>query len=196
MSNLLNLNKAFDKYTGDEVVKRFLFHVQVVYLQIWHAMVLLFYWKPKIIISNFKSKGFKKFLREDILGSNDTPRKKALSVALGIVVGFTPFYGFQSIIVLSLASIFKLNRAIALATSYISIPPLIPFIVYASLKTGYWVLGNHAPLTLDAIFNKVDIWEQIEFYLLGSLVLCVVLGVFFGMLTYTWLTYLNKRKTT
>jgi len=74
--------------------------------------------------------------------SLDSPAKAASSAALGVFFGIAPFWGFQLVLSLLAASLFKVNRVIAGAASNISAPPLIPFIVYASLKTGELALGR------------------------------------------------------
>ena len=55
------------------------------------------------------------YKRQD--GSNKT---KALSIALGIFVGLTPFYLFHTVIVLFLASFFKLNKLLSYCLLYTS----------------------------------------------------------------------------
>src|SRR5690606_34662472 len=99
----------------------------------------------------------KRFFFEDLLHSEDPPLKKSLSVALGVFVGISPFWGFQTVIVLFLAWILRLNKLIAFAFSNVSIPPLIPFIVYACLEAGTFVLGQP---TAASGFN----WRQVDTY--------------------------------
>ena len=44
--------------------------------------VTIFYIKPRELFQKLKKKGIKRFFMEDFLGSGDSPRKKALSIAL------------------------------------------------------------------------------------------------------------------
>jgi len=45
------------------------------------------------------------------LHANTSPLRVSFSLALGILVGFSPFYGLQTITVIALAFLFRLNRA-------------------------------------------------------------------------------------
>jgi glycosyltransferase involved in cell wall biosynthesis len=96
--------------------------------------ITLVYIKPRDFILKLKKKGLKKFFLENVLESNDSNARKTFSIALGVFIGISPFWGFQTILVLFLAVLLKLNKAIAFAFSNISFPPFIPFIVYGSLK--------------------------------------------------------------
>jgi hypothetical protein len=99
-------------------------------LNTWFVLVAVFWIKPRDLYRRFRKKGIRKFLKEDVLQSNDSPKKKALSIALGVLIGFSPLWGFHTIVVLFLAVVLKLNKAIAFAFSNVSVAPLIPFIIY------------------------------------------------------------------
>jgi uncharacterized protein (DUF2062 family) len=45
-------------------------------------------------VNNFK-KSFKRFIKEDVLES-DGSNRKAFSIALGVFMGFSPFWGFHT----------------------------------------------------------------------------------------------------
>jgi uncharacterized protein (DUF2062 family) len=77
-------------------------------------------------VNNFK-KSFKRFIKEDVLESDGTNRNKAFSIALGVFMGLSPFWGFQTLLVISLAVLFKLNKVLAFVASNVSLPPFIPF---------------------------------------------------------------------
>ena len=66
------------------------------------VIITLIYIKPRDFIRNFKKKGIKKFLAEDFFGVDDSPSKKALSVALGIFIGISPLWGLHTILVIFL----------------------------------------------------------------------------------------------
>ena len=89
-------------------------------LNTWLILVALFYIKPRNLYRKMRKKGFKKFFAENVLKSDDSPKKKSLSIALGVFLGLTPFWGFHGILSLSLAAVFKLNKAIAFAFSNIT----------------------------------------------------------------------------
>lgn len=152
------------------------------------VLIALLYIKPRVFFSKLKKKGFKKFLFENILESDDSNAKKALSIALGVFIGISPFWGFQTVIVLFLAVLFKLNKAISFAFSNISFPPLIPFIIYGSLKIGSVFVSNQTPLLLTSALTFEDVKNNITQYLIGSFILASLSAVIFGLSGYLLLT--------
>lgn len=154
----------------------------------------LFYIKPRDFFRKIKKKGVKKFLAEDILGSNDSPRKKALSIALGLFIGLSPFWGLHTLLVLGLAFSFKLNKPIAFAFSNISLPPFIPFVLYLSVQTGVWITGEENFFSHENIMENLIALQGLKTYLIGSFVLATIVSVFSGLIGYLALTKMAKRK--
>jgi glycosyltransferase involved in cell wall biosynthesis len=163
-------------------------------LNTWFVLVTIFYIKPRDFYRRIKKKGIKKFLLEDILGSTDSPSKKAISIALGVFVGLSPFWGLHTLLVLFLAFLFKLNKPIAFAFSNISLPPLIPFIILFSLHIGNWVLGENLSFALENITSNFDFLTNLKTYVVGSLLLAISGALLFGGIGYLTLTFLGKRK--
>jgi len=164
-------------------------------LNTWLVFITLFYIKPRNYFRKFQKKGLKRFFLEDLLHSEDSNLKKSLSVALGVFIGLSPFWGFQTIIVLFLAFVLRLNKLIAFAFSNISIPPLIPFIIYGSLKVGSFILGNpNLPAFEWNTFKsyKDFIGLHLSEYILGSFTLAVVFSVLFGLGSYLLLGIRKK----
>jgi glycosyltransferase involved in cell wall biosynthesis len=156
--------------------------------------ISLFYIKPRNLFRKLKKKGLKKFFLENVLESNDSNARKATSIALGVFIGISPFWGFQTIIVLALAVLLKLNKAIAFAFSNISFPPLIPFVIYGSLKIGSYFISSDKPLLLNMDMTLLDIQKNIAQYLVGSFILATLMAILFGLVSYLLLTFVNKSK--
>jgi uncharacterized protein (DUF2062 family) len=74
------------------------------------------------------------------LHANLSPIRAALSLALGILIGFSPLYGLHTPIVIGLAFLFRLNRPLALVTASTTILPFVPFWVAAGIFTGKLVV--------------------------------------------------------
>ena len=163
-------------------------------LNTWFVLVTLFYIKPRDFFRKIKKKGIKKFLLNDVLGSNDSPAKKAASIALGVFIGFSPFWGLHTLLVLFLSILLKLNKPIAFAFSNVSLPPFIPFIILASLQIGSWILGESFNFSLDSINQNFDFLIHLKAYLFGSLTLAILGAVLFGGIGYLTLTFFGKRK--
>lgn len=148
------------------------------------------YIKPKRF---FKKKNIRQFLVENVLGSKDSPRKKSLSIALGVFIGLSPFWGLQTPIVLFLAFLLRLNPLISFAFSNISIPPFIPFIVIASVQIGNLLLGSNISVDFTEFPNDLDMVTHLKTYITGSLSLGLMLGSLFGLSAYFILQFLEKR---
>ncbi|MBC7844924.1 MAG: DUF2062 domain-containing protein [Flavobacterium sp.] len=152
------------------------------------VFITLFYIKPRDFFGSLKKKGIKKFFLENILENNDSNTTKSLSIALGVFIGISPFWGLQTILVLALAVFFRLNKVISFAFSNISFPPFIPFIIYGSLKIGGYFIPNSKPLVFDSSMTFSDIQVNINQYLVGSFILAAAMSVLFGLSGYILLT--------
>ncbi|KFF07371.1 DUF2062 domain-containing protein [Flavobacterium reichenbachii] len=154
----------------------------------------LLYIKPRDFLRRAKKKGFKKFFLEDVLESSDSDFKKSAAIALGIFIGISPFWGFQTILLLFFATLFRLNKVIAFMSSNVSFPPFIPFIIYGSLKMGSYFVQTDAPLVLDNSITLDNIQKNATQYIVGSLILAAVSALLFGLLTYLLLTLFKRVK--
>ena len=163
-------------------------------LNTWLIILTLFYIKPRNLFRRLKKKGIKRFLVEDVIGSNDSPQKKALSIALGIFIGITPLWGFHTIIVLSLALILNLNKAIAFAFSNVSLPPFIPFIVLGSFILGNTILGQNETYNLSTITTNFEVLKHLKAYIIGSFALAAVSALIAGIFSYFILLIFQKKK--
>ncbi|MDB9961024.1 DUF2062 domain-containing protein [Oceanihabitans sp.] len=164
-------------------------------LNTWFVLITIFYIKPRGVFRKLKKKGIKRFFIEDFLGSEDTPSKKGLSIALGVFIGVSPFWGFQTLIVIFLAIVLKLNKAIAFAFSNVSLPPFIPFILYGSSKMGQLVLDVNYNYTLDTFKNNFEITDHIKTYIIGSFSLAILCAAIFGALGFLFFSIFDKKKT-
>ncbi|MGV3762370.1 DUF2062 domain-containing protein [Parapedobacter sp.] len=161
-------------------------------LNTWLVLVTLLYIRPRDYFRTFRKKGFRRFFFEDLLHSDDPAWKKASSVALGVWIGLSPFWGFQTIIVLFLAVVLRLNKLIAFAFSNVSIPPLIPFIIYACIQIGSFVVGSPTETAFN--WQEIDTYrpfirQHLTEYLLGSTILATTGAGIFGLASYFVLTW-------
>lgn len=149
--------------------------------------ITLFYIIPRNFVNNFKKKSIRKFIKEDVLESDGTNRTKAFSIALGVFIGLSPFWGFQTLIVISLAVLFKLNKVLAFVASNVSLPPFIPFIIAASLFLGApFVHGESNILSQELNFELVK--NNLLQYVIGSAILATTISVISGIATFLFLS--------
>ncbi len=167
-------------------------------LNTWLVILTLIYYAPKRFIDKFRQKGLRNFWKENVLKSEDSPLKKSKAIMLGLFIGIAPLWGFQTFLVIMLASIFKLNKAIAFLFSNISIPPFIPFIIYVSYQMGAIILGNKmdATLNIENIKSGTDIFKGMAQYVIGSFIFATLVSLVSGGIAYWYFTIRkSKRKT-
>ena len=156
------------------------------------VIITILYIKPRDFFRSFKKKSFKDFIREDVLESSDSNAIKASSIALGTFIGIAPLWGFQTFIVITLAVLFRWNKVLAFAFSNISIPPMIPFIIYASLKVGGLFVSSDTLLFSENKLTFEAVKNNLTQYLIGSIVLAIFVALFFGLISYFLLSYKKK----
>lgn len=167
---------------------------RMVVLYTWFLILRLFYITPRNLLRKLKKKGLKRLFLEDFLRNQDSPRKKALSIALGIFIGLSPLWGFHTLIVIFMAILLKLNKVIAFVFSNISLPPFIPLVLLLSLQVGNWVMGIESHYTLNGIRENFDLMQHLEAYLVGSIVLSATSALVFGVLGYLLFVIIGRKK--
>lgn len=152
--------------------------------------ITLVYIIPRNFIHNFKKKSFKRFIKEDVLQSDGSNRTKAFSIALGVFIGFSPFWGFHTLLVISLSILFKLNKVLAFVSSNVSLPPFIPFIIAASLFLGSpFVEENSNILSQDLNFELIK--NNFVQYIIGSMILATVMSAVSWIAVFIFLNKVN-----
>lgn len=137
----------------------------------------------KVFYRYFRRKGMKKFLKENILESDGSNEIKAKSIALGIFIGLSPFWGFHSFLAISLGVYFKMNKMLTFMASQITFPPFIPLIIFGSMMVGAPFVKNRGNLD-NQNYDFAFIKENLTQYIIGSLILSVVCSVVIGFLSY------------
>lgn len=143
----------------------------------------LSYYRPRNMIHKYRRKPLKQIIKEDIIGSETPSHIIAFSVAFGVFMGILPIWGYQLIFGFFFAHILKLNKAIFFITANISLPPMIPFILYLSYVTGSYVLGEGSWM-VDVELNLSSIGQNLKQYLTGAVVFATIAGIFSGSLSY------------
>ena len=166
------------------------------------VLISLLYIKPRDLYRYIKNNSAKKIIKDLILEHNETGFKVSLAVGFGVFMGIVPIWGFQMIVAAFLAHWFRLNKALVIVASNISIPPMIPLILFLSYKTGGLVLNNNIPLNIDTFSNlkmKIisgEFYEalsvlgySISQYVIGSFAFGFICGLLLGIITYILLLY-------
>jgi uncharacterized protein (DUF2062 family)/SAM-dependent methyltransferase len=110
-------------------------------------------------------------LKEDL-----TPGRAAAAVFLGIFIGIVPIYGFQTLAAVGLALLFRLNKPLTVAGTFINNPLLQPVIVVASVEIGYFLQsGSFRAFHLSAL-TGVHMKQELMAWVMGSVVLGILVG--------------------
>ena len=154
-------------------------------------------------------------IHETIIGADETVAVKAISIGVGVFFGIAPFWGLQMLLALAVAWLLRLNKAITLISSNISLPPMIPFILFGSYEVGKLFVGDifegsnyqqHSYLVaihdwLASVIKNFNIKDtelagniisHIAQYVVGSFALATVAGLFAGIVAYVILKVVKK----
>jgi uncharacterized protein (DUF2062 family) len=151
--------------------------------------------KTKDLLRSVFKKGALNRIKKEIFNPEESNARKAISIGFGVFMGIFPVWGFQMIIAVLLSLPFRLNKVLVLLSTNISLPPLIPFIIYFSYKFGSLYAGQNA---VQILFNDTISLEMIHLnlmqYLIGAIFLSIISGLFLGIISYILLLIFGKRK--
>ena len=135
----------------------------------------------------------KKVIKEQIINNKESSMRLSISIGWGIFCGIIPIWGYQMIFAAISAHILKLNKVIRiLMFSNISIPPMIPFILYGSIRIGYAIYPADTKISFDNITLRVSIHPVFQ-YIVGSILLAIVSGLALFILSYLVLAIIRKK---
>ncbi|MBC8485139.1 MAG: DUF2062 domain-containing protein [Bacteroidetes bacterium] len=155
------------------------------------AIILI---KPFAFLKNLNKRTVKDFINKNLLYTKDSNIKIVLSVMLGVFMGIAPVWGYQLIIAIALAFLFKLNKLIVIVAANISIPPMIPLILYLSYITGGLILDNAGSNNIE--FSGITfefVKDNLIQYLVGSIFFGIVSSLCFGLFTFVFLKLFRKK---
>lgn len=161
------------------------------------VIITLFYINPRNFLRAIFRKDTYRNLRQEVFNRNDPPGLTAASVALGVFMGIVPIWGFQMVTAIALAVFFRLNKALVLLSANISIPPMIPLIIYMSYEIGsLWVGDSAVPLSFDKSISMETAHLNFMQYIYGSITLAILSALVFGASTLLFLSFYKKEKIT
>ena len=160
----------------------------VLVLQSWFVPQTL-----RVAWSHGEKKSFPKTVREIFTDHAHEPWRLALAVGTGLFCGIAPIWGFQMISTVALAHWLRLNKMVALLASNISIPPVIPFILYGELVLGHRLCTGRA---LDFSGQQISRELAAKYFgewCVGSLVLAILLAAFGIIITYSIARFVRRK---
>ncbi len=160
------------------------------------VLVTFLYIKPRDFFrALFEKKKWKAFFDDHLMNPAESDGVKAGSVAFGIFMGIVPIWGFQLLVAIFLAFLLKLNKVLVVIAANISIPPMIPLIIFSSYQFGAVWMGDEAgSLVFTRDITLESIQKNLQQYIYGSFTLALVAGAVGGLATFILLK-LFKRKS-
>jgi uncharacterized protein (DUF2062 family) len=108
-------------------------------------------------------------------------------------MGIVPIWGFQLAIGIPLAFLFRMNKALFILAANISIPPMIPVILFLSHRTGKIWMGQAATdLSFTTQTTLTTLQNSFLQYVLGAITLAIVAGALVGLATFFSLQFFRK----
>jgi uncharacterized protein (DUF2062 family) len=124
------------------------------------------------------------------------PARLAGAVGLGLFFGIAPIWGYQMLVAAAIAHWLRLNKAITLVASNISIPPMMPFILYGALALGHWIFtGQRLDLSLDQM-TKAQALEYFWQWAVGSVAIGAIAAMVGMLVTYVIARVIRSRSGT
>ena len=117
-----------------------------------------------------------------------SPFVKAKGTAVGVFSGCFPFFGFQTLIGVSLAKVLNGNLVLAAIGTWISNPVTYIPLYILNYKIGSFIFNDNQSKFIDPSLIKDQFWQQGSFFIsriiLGSTVIGLILGFLSGIITY------------
>lgn len=151
---------------------------------------LLFYY-PWRFFRALTRENIRRFIRRNITRSPESNARLAAAMGWGVLCGILPIWGYQMIFAGVSAHFMRLNKLVAIVFSNISIPPMIPFILYGS----YWLGGRITGLPVELTFAEVTLRRMAEClaqYLAGSVALAVAAGAAVWAVSWCVMTLMKR----
>ena len=160
------------------------------------VLITFLYIKPRNFFRFFfRNKSWKQDLRALLINPEETDLTKANSVAFGGFMGIVPIWGFQLLVGIPLAHFMKLNKALFILAANVSLPPMIPLIVFLSYKMGKpWMGGRSVDISFSNQLTLENIGLNLEQYIYGSIALAIVVAIAFWLVSYIFLKTYRKTK--
>jgi uncharacterized protein (DUF2062 family) len=163
-------------------------------LNTYLVTLTLLYYLPKRLFKASLTKDFWIKLKNDIIQPDETNLNKSLSISFGFFMGIFPIWGFQLLVGIPLAILFKLNKALFIAAANISIPPMIPLLIGISYYVGSFffenatLLPDFSSLTLDSI--KDDFVQ----YAVGAVIFASLAAIVSFVISFVLLSVFRRKK--
>lgn len=159
-------------------------------LNTWLCILTFLYHLPRRLLKGGK---IFKLIKEEAVSRHETNLRKATSIGFGFFFGLLPIWGFQLLIGIPTAIYLRMNKVLFIAAANISVPPLIPVIIYLSYVMGQPFIGSE-PIQFDQLseLSLDNIHDNFIQYVVGAIILSLASGL--STFLISWMTFAFLRK--
>jgi len=124
-----------------------------------------------------------------LLTENTSPRKLGAAGFLGVFLGALPLIACHTVTIIFSASFFRFNKVVALSTSQLCMPPIVPALC---IETGYFI--RHGKFLTEISMETIGYQGLERFYewFIGSLVVGPIMGALVGSIIYIIALFIMK----
>jgi uncharacterized protein (DUF2062 family) len=152
------------------------------------VLVALLYSYPKKLLSI----NTLHIIRNEAIKPEESNFSKALSLGFGIFMGIIPLWGFQLLIGIPLAVFFRMNKVLFIAAANISVPPMIPLILYGSYSLGQFLITGEIDTSRLHHVSIDTLGNELYHYVIGAVILAISAALLVFGLSFTVLKLFRK----
>jgi len=132
-------------------------------------------------------RAFRTTLLRELTRGTESAHKLASAIGLGVALGISPIWGFQTLAAIGLAQVLRLNKPLVLLGTGISLSPLLPLILYWSYLLGtLFFPDSEEKLTYSLSFSLDALAEVGSQYAIGAFLLASLSGLLAYGITRLW----------
>lgn len=196
-------------FTGDDRVSHFRPFTDFSRISVLNTVLVtlaLIWFYPRQLIRYFARNKPLDIIKEQLSKHNESKLKVSFTMGFGFFMGIVPIWGFQMIVAFFLSQWMKLNKTLVILAANISLPPIVPFIIWASFYLGGFILhGGQNQKMMESIEKNIRLFQNESFYnalmglgtdllqyIVGSFALAVLVGIVGFITTYILISVKEK----
>ncbi|MEB3340196.1 DUF2062 domain-containing protein [Okeania sp.] len=114
----------------------------------------------------------------------ETPEYIARGLAVGVFAGLFPIFGFQTIVGVALATLFRGHKVVAAVGTWVS-NPLTYLPIYAiNFQVGQWLLKSQEQFVPASILSFSELIQYGTKFVTSLFLGCLVMGIISGIFSY------------
>jgi glycosyltransferase involved in cell wall biosynthesis len=163
---------------------------RISFLNAWFTILTAAYHLPRRLL--LKGKLFR-LIKEEAIKPEETNIRKAASIGFGFFFGILPIWGFQLLVGIPTAIFLRMNKVLFIAAANISLPPMIPFIIFFSYLMGQ-PFSDAEPIPFEKLSTLTleNIHNNFIQYVIGAIILSIAAGLAGFLVSWAALAALRK----